>query len=193
MGVVEELIRAREAYDRREWLAAYGGLSEAAQDHLTAGDFVRLATAAYLTGQRNDCVQALQRAYQLNVDAGDIPAAVRSAFWLAYVLVTSGETAVGGGWVARSQRLLAEVDDDAVERGYVLLHVMYRHTFAGDLPVACEIAEEITRYGHRYHDPDLVAMACPARAGCCCTLAACRMAWRCWMSRWSASRPARYL
>ena len=158
MGVVEELIRAREAYDRREWLAAYGGLSEAAQDHLTAGDFVRLATAAYLTGQRNDCVQALQRAYQLNVDAGDIPAAVRSAFWLAYVLVTSGESAVGGGWVARSQRLLAEVDDDAVERGYVLLHVMYRHIFAGDLAAACEIAEEITSYGHRYHDPDLIAV-----------------------------------
>ena len=30
MGVVEELIRAREAYDRREWLAAYDGLSDAA-------------------------------------------------------------------------------------------------------------------------------------------------------------------
>ena len=35
MGVVEELIRAREAYDRREWLAAYSGLSDVAQDELT--------------------------------------------------------------------------------------------------------------------------------------------------------------
>jgi hypothetical protein len=80
MGVVEELIRAREAYDRREWLAAYGGLSDARPDELTADDFVRLATAAYLLGRRNDCVQALQRAYQLNLDAGDLLAAVRSAF-----------------------------------------------------------------------------------------------------------------
>ena len=157
MGVVEELIRAREAYGR-EWRAAYGGLSDAAPDELTAGDFVRLATAAYLLGRRNDCVQALQRAYQLYLDAGDLPAAVRSAFWLAYVLVTSGETAVGGGWVARSQRLLADVDGDVVERGYVLLHVMYRHIFAGEFAAACEIAEEITGYGHRYRDPDLVAM-----------------------------------
>ena len=158
MGVVEELIRAREAYGRREWLAAYGGLSDAAPDDLTAGDFARLATAAYLLGHRNDCVQALQRAYQLNLDAGDLPAAVRSAFWLAYVLLTSGETAVGGGWVARSQRLLADINGDVVEHGYVLLHLMYRHIFAGEFTAACQIAEEITGYGHRYRDPDLVAM-----------------------------------
>jgi hypothetical protein len=101
MGVVEELIRAREAYDRREWLAAYDGLSDAAADVLTPDDFHQLATAAYLLGRRNDCVQALQRAYQLNLDAGDALAAVRCAFWLALVLLTSGETAIGGGWVAR--------------------------------------------------------------------------------------------
>jgi ATP/maltotriose-dependent transcriptional regulator MalT len=158
MGVVEELIRAREAYGRREWLAAYDGLSDATPDDLTAGDFVRLATAAYLLGRRNDCVQALQRAYQLNLGAGDVPAAVRSAFWLALVLITSGETAIGGGWVARSQRLLTEIDGDIVERGYVLIHLMYRHIFSGEFAAACEIAEEITGYGHRYRDPDLTAM-----------------------------------
>ena len=158
MGVVEELIRAREAYSRREWLAAYGGLSGAAPDDLTAGDFVQLATAAYLLGRRNDCVQALQRAYQLNLDAGDRPAAVRSAFWLAYVLLTSGETAIGGGWVARSQRLLDEIGGDVVERGYLLLHLMYRHISTGDLAPAHELAEQITGYGQRYRDPDLIAM-----------------------------------
>jgi DNA-binding CsgD family transcriptional regulator len=158
MGVVEELIRAREAYDRREWLAAYGGLSDASPDELTADDFVQLATVAYLLGRRNDCVQALQRAYQLNLDAGELLAAVRSAFWLALVLLTSGETAIGGGWVARSQRLLTEVDGDVVERGYVLIHLMYRHIFAGEFATAHELAEQVTGYGHRYRDPDLIAI-----------------------------------
>jgi ATP/maltotriose-dependent transcriptional regulator MalT len=158
MGVVEELIRAREAYGRREWLAAYDGLSDAAPDELAAEDFVRLATAAYLLGQRNDCVQALQRAYQLNLDAGDTLAAVRSAFWLALVLLTSGETAIGGGWVARSQRLLTEIDGDVVERGYVLIHLMYRHIFAGEFAAAYQLAEQVTGYGHRYRDPDLIAI-----------------------------------
>jgi DNA-binding CsgD family transcriptional regulator len=158
MGVVEELIRAREAYDRHEWLAAYDGLSDAAPDVLTPDDFVQLATAAYLLGRRNDCVQALQRAYQLDLDAGEVLAAVRSAFWLALVLLTSGETAIGGGWVARSQRLLSEIDGDVVERGYVLTHVMYRHIFAGEFDSASQLAEQITDYGYRFRDPDLTAM-----------------------------------
>jgi DNA-binding CsgD family transcriptional regulator/tetratricopeptide (TPR) repeat protein len=158
MGVVEELIRAREAYGRREWLAAYDGLSDAAPNELTPADFVRLATAAYLLGQRNDCVQALQRAYQLNLRGGDTLAAVRSAFWLAMVLLTSGETAIGGGWVARSQRLLASIDGDVVERGYVLIHLMLRHFDAGEFDAAYQLAEQVTGYGHRYSDPDLVAM-----------------------------------
>ena len=157
MGVVEQLIRAREAYDRREWLATYDGLSNAAPDELTSEDFARLATAAYLLGRRNDCVQALQRAYQLNTDAGEVLAAVRSAFWLAFVLLTSGETAVGGGWVARAQRLLTDVDGDVVERGYLLVHQMFRHIFAGELDPALPLAERITEYGRRFADPDLIA------------------------------------
>src|SRR3954447_12770746 len=146
MSVVDDLLRAREAYDRRDWLAAYGGLSGASGDAFTADDFTQLATAAFLVGQRNDCVQALQRAYQLHLDAGAVLSAVRSAFWLAEVLLNCGETAVGGGWVARSQRLLADVDGDVVERGYVLLHVMFRHLVAGDLTTALELAEQITDY-----------------------------------------------
>jgi DNA-binding NarL/FixJ family response regulator len=158
MGVVEELVRAREAYDRREWLAAYSGMSDIAADELKADDFVRLATAAYLLGRRNDCVQALQRAYQINLEADDKLAAIRSAFWLALVLLTAGETAIGGGWVARSERLLGEVGGDVVERGYVLIHAMYRHIFAEEFAAAYELAMEITDYGHRFRDPDLIAM-----------------------------------
>jgi len=158
MGVVQELVRAREAYDRGEWLAAYSGMSDIAADELKADDFVRLATAAYLLGRRNDCVQALQRAYQINLDAGAKLAAIRSAFWLALVLLTSGETAIGGGWVARSERLLAEVDGDVVERGYVLIHAMYRRIFAEEFAPAFELANEITDYGRRFRDPDLIAM-----------------------------------
>jgi hypothetical protein len=90
--------RAREGYDRREWLAAYDGLSIPPRT-CHARRFPQLATAAHLLGRRNDCVQALQRAYQLNLDAGDALAAVRCAFWLALVLLTSGETtSATAGW-----------------------------------------------------------------------------------------------
>jgi len=157
MGVVDDLLRARVAYDRRDWLAAYGGLSEAGGD-LTAEDFSRLATAAYLVGRRNDCVQALQRAYQIHLDSGAVLAAVRTAFWLALVLMSTGEVAVGGGWVGRAQRLLADTEEDVVERGYVANHMMFRHIFANEPEPAQALAEQVTDYGRRFADPDLVAM-----------------------------------
>jgi DNA-binding CsgD family transcriptional regulator len=163
MGVVDDLLRARAAYDRREWLAAYGGFSETSGEGLTAEDFSRLATAAYLVGQRNDCVQALQRAYQLHVDAGVVLQAVRAACWLAFVLSSSGEGAVGAGWVGRAQRLLADVDGDAVERGYVLIPLMHRHIFAAEVVPAAELADQIIDYGRRYVEPDLVAIGLNSR------------------------------
>jgi DNA-binding CsgD family transcriptional regulator len=158
MDVVEELVRAREAYDRRDWLAAYDGLSDASTDGLAAEDFLRLATVAYLLGRRNDCIQALQRAFAVNVEVGDVPAAVRCTFWLALVLLTEGETAVGGGWVARGQRLLDDLGEDVVERGYLLVHQMFRHIFTGEYAEAADISAEVHRYGMRFGDPDLVAM-----------------------------------
>ncbi|MFC5995657.1 LuxR C-terminal-related transcriptional regulator [Pseudonocardia hispaniensis] len=162
MGIIDDLARARDAYERREWVAAYGALSDLDPSCLAAADFARLATAAYLLGQRNDCVQALQRAYRVNLEAGETPAAVRCAFWLAMVLILGGEAAVGGGWVARSQRLLEEVPGDAVERGYVLIPMMFRDVAAGEFAAAHERAVEITGYGRRFHEPDLVAFGLSA-------------------------------
>lgn len=163
MGVVDDLLAARKVYERREWVAAYealSGLDQTDRDAATmeGEDFVRLATAAYLTGRHNDCVQALQRAYQINLDADDGPGAVRCAFWLAMVLIDAGESAVGGGWVARAQRLLEDVQGDVVERGYVLIPVMMRHIFAAEFASAQRYAVEITNYGRRFGDPNLVAM-----------------------------------
>ena len=111
MGILEDLLEAREAFDRRQWVAAYDGLSGASPDGLPSDDFVRLATAAYLLGRTNDCVQALQRAYQANLDDGQVAAAAGCALRLATVLFEAGETAVAGGWVSRSQRLLEGLGD----------------------------------------------------------------------------------
>ncbi len=155
MGVVEELVRARDAYDRREWVAAYDGLSAADDTALTADDFARLATVAYLVGRRNDCIQALQRAHASHLEAGDVPGAVRAAFWLALVLVHGGEPAVAGGWVSRAQRLLDDLGQDCVEQGYVLVHVMFRQLFSGDADAALAAAQRVDDYGRRYADLDL--------------------------------------
>jgi ATP/maltotriose-dependent transcriptional regulator MalT len=158
MGVVDDLVRARDAYERREWTAAYEALSDLDPSTMTGDDFSQLATAAYLLGHNNDCIHALQRAYQVNIDEGETLAALRSAIWLAVVLTFLGEVAVGGGWVARSQRLLEDLEGDVVERGYVSLLLMFRAIVGGEFAAAQARAVEATDHGRRFHDPDLVAM-----------------------------------
>src|ERR1043165_691982 len=95
MGIVDDLARARDAYEQGEWASAYDGLIAADVDDLAPDDLARLATAAYLRGKRSECLDALQRAFHALLGAGDPVAAIRCGFWLALVLFTSGEQAVG--------------------------------------------------------------------------------------------------
>jgi DNA-binding NarL/FixJ family response regulator len=157
MGVVDDLARAREAYERREWVAAYDSLSDVDASDLDPDDFARLSVMAFLLGRKNDCVQAMQRGYRVHLDRGDTLRAVRCAFWLGMVLLMSGEAAVGGGWVGRCRRLLDEVEGDVVERGYLLTLEMYTHIFGGDPQQAYVLAQQVTDYGRRFGDPDLTA------------------------------------
>ena len=163
MGIIDDLSAARDAFERREWTAAYDGLSDVDVSDLAADDYARLATAAYLLGKHDRCIKAMQTSYQAHVDAGDDRGAIRSAFWLAMVLITSGDAAVGAGWVARAQRHLEHVDDDVVEAGYVLLHVMYQHIYQQQYERAAELAGEVVEYGRRFGDADLLAVGLMAK------------------------------
>jgi len=163
VGVVEDLTRARDAFERREWISAYSALADLDAGTLDVADFHRLATSAYLLGHRNDCVQALQRAHQTSLDQGDPLGAARAAGWLAMVLIAGGETAVGGGWVRRCQRLLDDVEGDVVERGYLAIHLMYPHIYAGEYDAARAVAVHVTDYGHRFGDADLMSMGLMAQ------------------------------
>lgn len=158
MGVIEDLRRARNSYERREWVAAYRALSDLQDEDLDAADFEALATTAYLLGRRNDVVQALQRAHQISLATGARPAAVRAAYWLAIVLWQAGEIAVGNGWYARAARILDEVDGDVAERGYVLDAQLMSHVLKGEFAEAFGLAPQIAEYGRRLADPDLVAL-----------------------------------
>ena len=51
------------------------------------------------------------------LDRGDPVRAARCAFWLAFHLLIRGESARGGGWLARARRLLDEAAATAWSRG----------------------------------------------------------------------------
>ncbi len=158
MDVLRDLHHAREAYERREWVTAYQALMGLEDTGLAADDFVALATTAYMLGHHNDIVQALQRAYQAYVEHGDVPAAARTAYWLNLTLWEMGEVAIGSGWLARGQRLLDDLDEDVVERGYLAERTAFGHVLKGEFDEALAIVPTITEYGRRFADRDLVAL-----------------------------------
>ncbi|HEY3556677.1 MAG TPA: LuxR C-terminal-related transcriptional regulator [Kribbella sp.] len=166
MGTIDDLQRARVAFERRDWATAYDRLAAAdGEPGLGPDELLTLATAAYLLGETDACIRALQRGYRLRIAGGDVAGAVRFAFWLARVLNGRGEVAVGNGWAARAERLLADLPPDVVERGYLRIHDFFRCLDDGDLPGALAIGDDIVAIAHRHHDPDLLAqgLVCKGR------------------------------
>jgi len=158
----DALERGRDAYRCRVWADAFGQLSLAdKQKGLGPEDLERLATAAYLTGR--DPVPHRTRAYQELVRRGDVPGAVRCAFWLTFVLLNRGEVAHGSGWLTRARRLLPPTLDCA-ERGYLLLPGARQHILEGNWTEGRELAEHAVSIGHRFDDHDLVVLAQHAQA-----------------------------
>src|SRR6266511_2678777 len=108
----EALDRGRESFARRAWGDSFACLSAADRETpLEAEDLERLAYAAYLTGKDVDSEDVLTRAHQAFLSRGDSEGAARCAFWIAFGLLNSGDLARGGGWLARAQRVLAEVSE----------------------------------------------------------------------------------
>ena len=158
MGIVDDLRRARETYERREWVLAYRALCDLDDDALEAQDFVALATTAYLLGRRNDCVQALQRAHQASLHADDRGTALRAAYLLAVILWQAGEVAVGNGWLARAARIADGLDGEVAERGYLCDLQLMAHVLKGEFGDAVPLATRITEYGRTFEEPDLLAL-----------------------------------
>ena len=154
------LERGRRSYAARAWADAYASLSEAdSTDPLGAPDLVLLATSAYMLGDEDEWLRDLERAYDLYVDAGEIPPALRCAFWIGTGLAVRGEVGGATGWGGRALRLLEQIDDDCVERGYMLFPRVLEHEAAGDISAACDVLGEAAEIGRRFDDADLTAIA----------------------------------
>jgi DNA-binding CsgD family transcriptional regulator len=164
MGVVDDLVAGREAFERREWAVARDRLTGATD--LGADDLETLALAAYLSGDHDTCLGAWQRAFRMRQDSGQTGLAFRDAFWIAFVLDSTGHESVAEGWVARATGLLgsdADGNDVVVERGYLDIHALYRHLHRGEFPQALDFAERVSAAGRASDDANLLAMGVMCR------------------------------
>lgn len=153
---VAELLVAREAYDRGDWADALQGLR--GKGGLGADDTLALATSAYLMGNVDEAIRALQGGYQDMIKNGDSLGAVRFGFWLALILNVRGDVAIGTGWVARGQRLLENEPADLPERAYLLIHDFFQYLERGDVATAFETAGRVVELARRFGNDDLVAL-----------------------------------
>ena len=158
MDTANALIRGRESFDRHAWGDAFSLLSHADQEaSLDLDDLERLGTTAYLIGRDAECAEALSRAHQESLRSGDIPRAIRCAFWLGFGLMHRGEYAQSGGWLARAWRLLDESRLDCAERGFLLIPEAIQK-FDEDTANSFAVFSEIGAIGHRFGDADLIAI-----------------------------------
>jgi DNA-binding CsgD family transcriptional regulator/tetratricopeptide (TPR) repeat protein len=152
------LVRGREAAAQLAWEQAYQLLSGVDPAVLGGEDSELLATAAYLTGQVPGCLDALRRAHQVYVDAGNRCRAARCLFWVGFVLLERGDLAQGGGWLARASRLLAGEPGTVAEHGLLRLPQVFSAAAAGDHAAAARSATEAAQIGDRAGDAEVAAL-----------------------------------
>jgi DNA-binding CsgD family transcriptional regulator len=155
-----ELARARDAYTRRSWLAAFAAFSRAdVEEPLDAPDLQFLATCAYMLGREEEWVAAHERAHRAYLGAGEIERAARAAFWIGLSFALKGEIGPASGWFGRAQRLLDGHHSDCVERGFLLIPPAIGMLDAGEFAASEAAAAEALVLADRFGSRDLFAMA----------------------------------
>lgn len=160
MERAERLREARHLFAARRWSDACAHF-EAADDEESLGghDLGRLAAAQYLVGRELESVGTWSRAFDVTREHGEPTSAARCGFWAGFVLLNRGDLPGGNGWVARVQRVLADVQPNAVETGYVQYLVALRTIFEGDAEAAGALFEDAAQVGVRSGDRDLETLA----------------------------------
>jgi DNA-binding CsgD family transcriptional regulator len=160
VDAVDHTERGRGSHARREWTDAYESLSLADRAApLGAEDLERLATSAYMLGRDDEYVSGLERAHLLYLHGGEVLRAVRCAFWMGINLMLRGEMGRATGWLGRARRLVERDGRDCVERGFLLLPLMFEHEAAGDHEAAIAVGADAVAIGERFGDADLFALA----------------------------------
>jgi DNA-binding NarL/FixJ family response regulator len=101
------VIRANEALDNSDWLAAKRIFTEALEKEETPEALEGLGTAAFFLDEVELVFDARERAYSRYREVGRVVDAARIAIALAWdYRAVRGERAVGDGWLSRARRLL---------------------------------------------------------------------------------------
>ena len=154
------LDQARDAYAGQSWRQALTKFDEAAADgSLGVDDYESWAVSAHLVGEDDRCANALETGHLAAAGAGDVTAAARCAFWLAFHLMMQGKMAQAGGWLGRAEAVISEAGLDCVVSGYLLIPKLLGALGEGNAKAARELAAQATEVATRFHEPELRTFA----------------------------------
>jgi class 3 adenylate cyclase len=106
----------RDAVRRHAWTEAVEGLTAADREQpLSPDDLELLGTAAWWAARPEEATEALERAFAGYDTAARTEDAARVAMTLAYEAFRRLANAVGSGWQARAERLLAELPQSSLQ------------------------------------------------------------------------------
>ncbi len=126
---------------------------------LSASDLEALGRSAYMVGDTDAYVTALERAHRAHLEAGDVLPSVRVAFWIGHSLLFRGQAVPAGGWFARARRLFDESGEDGAERGWLLIPAWLQQMGTGDYESGYATAGEAADIARRFDDVDLLWLA----------------------------------
>jgi DNA-binding NarL/FixJ family response regulator len=152
---MEKLATARAAFVAHHWTGAHECFLIARQEApLTPDDLNALASASWWLGLIDESIAVGEEAYARYLEVSNHRRAAMRAFEIAYAYFLRGNQAVGGGWLGRAQRLLAD-EPDCPEQGYLLYFTVETSLDGGEETMAK--ARQVQDFGRRHADRNLVA------------------------------------
>lgn len=132
---------------------------------LAADEIALYADCAWWQCRVDREIELRQRAFNAFV-ADHQPARAAYAAWMLSVRYSlRGDSAASSGWLQRAQRQLAG-QPECVQHGYVACNEVEQALRLGDLPLAEAHAARAVALGHRFDDPDLIALAVAWQGQC---------------------------
>jgi ATP/maltotriose-dependent transcriptional regulator MalT len=141
-----------------EWESAFEALTALeASEALGATDLEVLGEAAWWLCRSAECISARQRSVAAYLANGNPRQAAVVALRLFYTFSVRGERAIATGWLRRATRLLEGLPE-GVEHGQLWLAEARMARARGDADSELAYARRAIALGHRFGEPDLVAL-----------------------------------
>ncbi|CCH87703.1 Regulatory protein, LuxR [Modestobacter italicus] len=139
-----QLRTGRQALERADWESARSAYAAALGEDGDADARDGLAQAQWFLGRVPEAIALRERAFADHVQAGRCGEAARAAVWVAHQHLLGGHGSVARGWLARAERVMADVPLCA-GHGWVAVERARQAATVRDQTAAASRALEVAR------------------------------------------------